>query len=291
MDDLEGLAELCAVVENQSFTRAADELGVSASNVSRKISALETRLGLRLLHRTTRSVNLTDLGAQYYERASAILADIRTLSSDLSEQQNQVKGLIRVTAGGVFAETCISEALAEFALLHPKVQIEFDISERRTDLIRERFDIAIRHGMPTDPDLKVRKLVERNMIVCASPGYIRKHGRPETPQDLLSHSCLSMPGVTWPFSAGAKTVEIKVRGRWQSGNGRALATAAIKGLGITRLAETYVQQAIADGTLVSLLNKYQEPPQQTVLVYPTRQYMPYRIRCLLDFLVERAAPC
>ncbi|MEM8750827.1 MAG: LysR family transcriptional regulator [Pseudomonadota bacterium] len=287
MKGLGGVLEFCSVVEQGGFTRAAETLGVSASFVSRRVVDLETRLGVRLLNRTTRQVNLTDLGAQYYERVSDIWDELETLETDLSDQQNMVKGRLKVSAGGIFGETWVADALCAFATEHPLIDVELQITERRIDLLREGFDLAIRHGMPSDPDLVVRPFSKRRIIVCASPYYLAQHGAPASPEELSQHSCLMVPGAKWDFIQGGQLASKKLNGRFSSGNGPALATAAVKGLGIARLAETYVSQYLGSGALVPLLVDYEVPVQETVIVYPSRDRLPHRMRTLIDFLVAR----
>lgn len=285
MNELDGLAEFCAVVDHGGFTRAAEALGVSPSFVSRRVSDLEARLGVRLLHRTTRQVNLTDMGAQYHERATGVLNDIRDMEADLAERQNRIAGRIRISAGGLFGETHVAEALAAFAAEHPAVEIELDVSARRIDLIREGFDLAVRHGMPDDPDLVVRRIASRRMIVCAAPDYITRHGKPERPGDLSGHICLAA-SRDWAFVERGKPVTVRIESRWSSNNGVALAGAARAGLGITRLADTYVTSNLTAGDLVSLLQDFEVELQPTVLVYPSRDRMPVRLRTLIAYLSE-----
>ncbi len=285
MKELDGLAEFCAVIDQGGFTRAAEALGVSPSFVSRRVSDLEARLGVRLLHRTTRQVNLTDIGAQYHERATAVLNDIRDMEADLAERQNRVVGRIRVSAGGLFGEIHVAEALADFAALHPEVEIDLDISARRIDLIREGFDLAVRHGMPDDPDLVVRRIGTRRMIVCAAPAYLQANGTPHAPSDLAEHTCLSAQR-DWAFVDGDRPMTVRVESRWTCNNGVALVRAARQGLGITRLAETYLARDVAMGRLAPILQEWEVAPQPTVLVYPSRDRMPHRLRTLIGYLVK-----
>lgn len=286
MRHLDGLSEFCAVVDEGGFTRAAERLGVSASYVSRRVSDLEARLGVKLLNRTTRQVNLTDLGQRYHEQATAILGDIATLEADMAEQQNLVKGRIRIAAGGRFGETHVAEALAAFARLHPDVEIELMVSDRRVDIAAERFDLAVRHGMPEDPDLVVRRIAQRRMIVAAAPGYLDTQGVPSVPDDLRDHACLLAPGQVWRFAHDGKAFAVDVRGRWSSNNGRALAIACAQSLGIVRLAETYLAHGIDAGDIVPILEPYEVPPQETVLAFPSRDHLPYRVRTLIGHLSE-----
>ncbi|MEM7671607.1 MAG: substrate binding domain-containing protein, partial [Pseudomonadota bacterium] len=226
------------------------------------------------------------IGQRYYERATDILDDIETLEADLAEQQNLVKGRIRVAAGGLFGETWVSAQLAAFAALHPQVDIQLDITDRRVDLVREGFDLAVRHGMPSESDLIVRKLSTRRMMVCASPDYLTRRGNPDHPGDLGAHVCLAATGQRWMFQDNGRHFEVKVSSRWTSNNGAALAIASQAGLGITRLAETYCSTGIEAGTLVPLLQAFEMTPQETVLAYPSRERLPYRVRSLITFLTD-----
>lgn len=281
---LDGLLEFCTVADLGSFTLAAGALGVSVSFVSRRVSDLENRLGAPLLNRTTRRVALTEMGARYHERARIILAEVRSLDAELADEHGHLKGPIRVTAGGRMGEGRVTEALVAFTHLHPAVEIELQIMERRVDLIREGYDLAIRHGMPPDPDLVIRHLDTRRLIVCASPDYISVNGVPRTPEDLIRLPCVGAPDQRWQFHRNGKPFEVKVRSRWLSNNGPALATACELGLGLARLADTYVGQALTAGRLLPFLEAYELPPQEIVLVYPRRDRVPYRVQRLIEHL-------
>lgn len=287
MKNFNGLIEFVSVVENGGFTAAAKVLGASPSYVSRRIAALEERLGAKLLHRSTRRVKLTEIGAQYFEKAADLLHRFEDLETALADQHNLVIGDIRVTAGGKFGETEVASALADFALAHPQLRVFFHISTRRADLIEEGFDLAIRHETPGDPELIARKLTSRRMVVCATPEYLDKFGRPSVPDDLHGHHCLASGHVPWLFQVGEANHELKMQGRWSSNNGEALVQAALRSLGLARLAEIYVQDAVAAGRLEIVLEDYELPPSTTYLVYPSREYIPYRLRVLIDFLVDR----
>lgn len=289
MKDLEGLVEFCAVVENGGFTRAGEAIGMSAAFISRRVAGLEARIGARLLHRTTRRVNLTDIGAQYYERAKAILTDIEALSSDMSEQQELVKGTIRVTAGGAFGEGWVRDAIVDFAGQFLDVEMELLLTDRQVDMVAERFDLAIRHGMPRDPDLIMRRVSSRRMIVCGAPDYFARKGLPEAPEDLLHHDGLRTKGLKWLFSTGGnEPYEIRPPARLWSNSGQVLARAAEQGLGVARLADAYVASAIEAGRLVRVLEDYEVPAQDIVLCYPSKDYLPFRVRKLIEFLAARS---
>lgn len=286
MKKLVGLIEFIAVVDNEGFTAAANVLGMSASYVSRRVSALEAHLGVRLLNRSTRSVNLTEIGSQYYDEAAMILGQLDELEIKLANQQKRVVGDIRISAGGSFGENAIAFALADFALKYPEVNLDLDISNRQIDLSVEGFDLAIRHGSAGNPDLISRKLTSRRMVVCASPGYFARHGMPKKPGDLQQHNCLSSKGIPWRFKNNDNSYEVKVAGNWGSNNGQALMNAALRHLGVVRLADIYVKDALKNNRLEIVLQEYELPSSTTFLVYPAREYLPYRIRTLIDFLAE-----
>ena len=286
MSKLDGLLEFATVVDRGGFTAAAEALGVSASYVSRRVSALEERLGTRLLHRTTRRVGLTDIGALYHERALAILSDIDELEDDIADQQQLAVGSIRISAGGMFADHYLAPALAEFSALYPNVRIELDIAARQVDLVKEGYDLAIRYGMPNDPDLIARRLTTRRMLTCGAPAYFERAGRPQVPNDLKNHDCLTHAYLPWRFqSSGGAPFEVGVQSRWSSNSGNALIKAALAGLGLIYVASTSVDKLIETKALEPVLTDFELPPLTTYLVYPSRQRLPHRMRLLIDFLV------
>ncbi len=286
MKHLDGLLEFCNVVEHGGFTRASEAMGLSTSYISRSVSNLEDRLGVRLLNRSTRRVNLTDLGRQYYERALGILDDIELLEADLADQQKLVKGIIRVTAGGQFGETFVARTLAEFAKEFRDVKIYLDVTSRQVDLIEENFDIAIRHGAGSSQDLISRKLGERRIMVCASREYVEEHGVPETPEDLKNFDCISSGGAEWEFQRDGTPFSVKVPGRMCSNNGAALVEVAKAGLGYARIAENYLCDDLRAGNLVAVLEDFELPPQETFILYPSKEYLPYRLRVVIDYFVR-----
>jgi LysR family transcriptional activator of dmlA len=287
MRRLDGLLEFIAVVEHGGFGAAAEHLAVSASYVSRRVSELEQRLGVRLLHRTTRRINLTDIGAQYLERSRQVLERIADIEADVAEMQSLVIGTVRIAAGGWYGERVVARAVAEFARLHPRLHVDLEISDRRVDLIREGFDLAVRHGPPGTPNLIARRIDSRRMRVCAAPAYLAGRAVPKTPQDLADHACLTAPFQPWQFDVDGEIREMHVDGPMVSNNGPALREAALAGLGLARLPEIYLEDMLMSGALVLLLERYEVPPSPTYLVYPSRERMPFRVRALIDHLVER----
>lgn len=287
MASQEGLREFVAVVEHGGFTASAEVLGVSTSFVSRQVKRLEQRLNARLLHRTTRAVRLTDMGRIYYERSREILDRLEALESDMADLQQQPKGLVRVTAAGIYAEHFVAPALAEFVATYPEVSVELDTSMRVVDIVAEGYDLAIRMSALADSSLVARRVARRRLMVCASPAYLERHGRPKTPDDLRSHNCLTLPHMAWRFAYPNGVRSVRVRGSWTSDNGRTLVAAALRGLGVIRLADYYVDVELAGGELVVLLERYEIQDAATWIVYPERQHLPTRVRFMVDFLAER----
>ena len=201
MFDRGGLREFVAVVEQGSFTAAADLLDVSTSFVSREVKRLEERLSTRLLHRSTRTVRLTDTGRIYYERAREIQDRIQSLESDMADLQELPKGLIRITAAGLYAERYVAPALAEFMARYPDVSVMLDTRMGLVDIVEEGYDLAVRlHGDLPDSALIARKVAQRRIMVCASPAYLARCGRPKTPDELRSPNCLMLPRMPWRFA-------------------------------------------------------------------------------------------
>ncbi len=282
-----GLREFVAVVEQGGFTAAADALDVSASFVSRRVKQLEQQLGTRLLHRTTRTVRLTEMGRIYYERSREILDRLEALESDMADLQQRPKGLVRMTAPGLYAERYVAPAVAAFTVKYPEVSIELDTRMRVVDIVAEGYDLAIRMSALADSNLVARKLVPRRVMVCASPAYLARNGRPKDPDDLRSHNCLALPDMPWRFAYPDAIRVVKVRGSWISNNGRALVEAAALGIGLVRLADYYMDKELERGALEVVLEDFEVEDAATWIIYPDRHHLPTRVRFLIDFLAER----
>lgn len=280
-----GISEFAAVVDAGSFSAAAKRLGVSTSYVSRSVADLEARLGIRLLARSTRRVRLTDAGAEYYRRCADLIAGIEEANQTVVGETAEVVGRIRVAAAGAFAERYVAPALADFARRHPQVKIEIDFNTRRIDLIEEGFDFAIRYGVLEDSSLMVRKLASRALVACASSDYLQQRGIPADPEELKDHACLRSNRDRWRFNYPDGPRDIRISGPWTSNNGPALAAAAIRGLGIVYTPQVNVQDELADGLLVPILQDFWDRDRATWIVYPSRRHLPLRVRRAIDFLV------
>ncbi len=287
MLDQSGLREFVAVVEHGGFTAAAATLDVSTSFVSRQVKRLEDRLDTRLLHRTTRAVRLTEMGRVYYERSREILDRLEALESDMADLQERPKGLVRVTAPGLYAQRYVAPALAEFTTTYPDVSIELDTRMGLVDIVAEGFDLAVRMSALADSSLIARKVAPRRVLICGSPAYFARHAKPKEPDDLRSHNCLTLPDMSWRFAYPDSIRVVKVRGNWTSDNGRALVAAAVRGMGLVRLATYYVDEELARGELVPVLEGFEVKDAATWIIYPDRHHLPTRVRFLIDFLAER----
>ena len=287
MVDQSGLREFAAVVEHGSFTAAADALNVSTSFVSREIKRLEERLNARLLHRTTRKLQLTDMGRIYYDRGLEIRGLLDSLESEMADLQERAKGLIRITAPGLYADRYVAPALAEFTDKYPEVSIELDTSMKVVDIVDDGFDLAVRMSTLEDSSLIARKIAPRRIMVSASPAYLNRRGCPEEPEDLRSHNCLTFPDMPWRFGYPDGVRSMRVQGSWSCDNGRALVAAAERGVGLIRTTDYYVAAQLRRGELEVVLEDFEVEDAATWIVFPARDHLPTRIRFLIEFLCER----
>lgn len=281
----QGLEEFFQVVEQGSFTKAASALDVSTSHISRQLAQLESRLGTRLINRTTRTISLTDAGHQYLISLKNIRQALSDATDHLQGTQQSPKGLIRLTGAGDFMSNQITPLLVQFMKKYPQVKIEINFSGRNVNLIEEGFDIAIRFGRMQDSNLIARPLTTRHMSLVSTTCYLEQYGTPNTPDDLINHNCLIAITNRWRFNVEGKIKEIKVQGNWRSNNGDAIKQACLADLGIAHLAKDLVQPLVNQGKLIYLLDEYQVSDNATWLVYPKKDLIPHRVRLLIDFLL------
>lgn len=292
IDRLRSMQIFVAVADAQSFTGAAQGLGLSRSMVSKLVMELETHLGARLLNRTTRRVSLTPTGVQYLERARRILADVSEAEDEVGEQATTLQGRIRLNAPMSFGISHVAAVVADFMLKHPAVQVDLVLNDRRIDLVEEGFDLAVRIGHLADSSLIARRLCVEPLVICASPDYLAKHGTPQTPADLAEHRCLDYVhsgGETaqWAFSAPDGTAEVaRIAPVLRCNNGDAISVAAVQGLGIAEQPRFLVEQALASGRLVQVLEGYAAQDLPVAAVYPQARLMSARVRALIDHLVK-----
>jgi DNA-binding transcriptional LysR family regulator len=288
MDVFEGLREFLAVAETNGFSAAARSLGLSASHVSRRVSALEARLGAQLVARTTRRVRLTDVGREYYERCAEMMQRLEETNQLVSGQMAELEGRLRVSVAGVFAEHFIVPALAEFALEHPKLAVEINFDTHVVNFVEEGIDFAIRYGDLSDSSLIARKLADHTSIAVASPAYFARHGHPQKPQDLRRHNCLIFgDNERWRFQTAEGPKVVRVSGNWRSNNSSAIVEACRRGMGIAYIQRSNFGSALRDAQLAVTLEPYWATGTTSWIVYPSRKYLPIRARLAVDYLLDR----
>ena len=285
------------VVQAGSLSGAARELGVSTAVVSRTLAALEGRLGVRLLHRTTRSLRLTDEGASYYETCQRILAEIEEADAAVTSRRVEPQGVLKVALPASFGHQHIAPLIPRFAAQFPKVELALSLSDRSINLIEEGFDLAVRIEELKDSSLAARKLAPNRRVVCASPAYLRQYGEPKTPQDLARHNCLVANwehgfAMTWDYkSPVGKRGSIRVTGHYACDNWEVLREWAIAGLGVALKSTWDVRRQLEDGSLVALLPGYDFGTEVGIYaVYPHRRHLPAKTRVFIDFLAESFGP-
>ena len=288
------MAIFARVIERGSFAAAAGDLGLSPSAVSKLITRLESRLGARLLNRTTRRLALTAEGEVFLDRARTILDAIEAAEAEIISARRGPQGHLRVHAFPTFAVDHLSPALPDFLARYPRVSFEFVVTNREVSLIDDNIDIALQVGPLGKSPFVARKIADLTQVVCASPAYLARHGRPAHPSDLARHSCLTLSHVpasrVWPFTAGGDAVRVEVAGPAAADSAHMLLRLAIGGLGIIRFGDIVVAQAIRDGLLVPVLEDWQEAGNFPLwaLHRAGRQRIP-RVKAFLDFLMERFA--
>ena len=283
-----------AVVEAGSFTGAADKLNLSRGMATRYVAQLEEHLGVRLLQRTTRKLSLTEAGNDYYERAVQVLAMIAEAESSVAQEASVPRGILRVSSSNAFGARHLGLAIAEFLQQYPGVQIDVTLSDRVVNLVEEGFDVAIRVATAIDPGLVARKLGHARLVVCAAPGYLKKHGVPEVPGDLVRHQCLTYAYVSspneWRFRRAGVEQKILVSGSLNGNSGDILRSAAVEGLGVTLQPDFMIDDALREGRLIRVLADWETDDLGVFAVYPNRKFLPPKVRSFIDFLVERFGP-
>ncbi|MNZ39503.1 HTH-type transcriptional regulator DmlR [compost metagenome] len=273
------------VVEYHSFTQAAQSLGMQKSTVSRRIVLLEERLGVRLLNRTTRKLRLTEVGQAYYDRCRQIMLDFAEAEQAVMQLQQAPSGLLRITSPIEFGQIYLAGVLGDFMRLYPQITAEVELTSRTVDPLEEGVDIAITVGQPEDSTLIARRLLLSNRCLCASPEYIRQHGRPERVEDLERHRAVLLSQDSqryWPLSSGS------VPCQWvlSCNNITFAREAVLAGAGIAALPELIVDAWIKAGRLVRLLPEVQLPAGEIYAVYPSRRFQALKVKAFLDFVIQ-----
>lgn len=298
MDKLRAMETFVRIVDRGTLTAAADSMRISLPSVVRTLAALERLVGVRLLHRTTRRISLTDEGREYYERCGRILAATHEAEAALSARRLAPRGFMRVTAPVMFGRLHLAPLVAPFLERHPALQVELLLLDRVIDVVEEGVDVALRIGHLGDSTLVAIGVGETRRVVCASPGYLRAAGTPRTPADLSSHRCVDFTGLAaggeWPFGAGRAARRIAVRPVLASNQIDVVLVACVRGLGLAQLLGYQVQSLLEAKRLVRVLRAFETPAMPIHLVYASGRLLSTNVRAFVDWMVprlrERVAP-
>ncbi|WP_432348671.1 LysR family transcriptional regulator (plasmid) [Shinella yambaruensis] len=283
--DIEDLRTFVEVADAGGVTSAALRLGISKSMVSRRLIRLEAELGTQLLARTTRGAALTEAGATFRDYAARVCAEI-DVARETILPAGELCGRLRIAAPLSFGPTHFAPVLADMARRHPQLHIHTSYSDRFVDLVAEGFDCAIRIGTLQDSSLIARRIGPLHGKFVASPDYIRTHGSPETPEELVAHQALMQDMETWQLMDGDRVMTVNPRGRFKADSGVALAVAAAAGLGIAALPDYLIQDYMASGALVPVMTRHPPPPAGIFIVRPPGQHPARKVRVLTEMLIE-----
>ena len=283
--NIEDLRTFVEVADAGGVSPAARRLGVSKSIVSRRLGRLEAELGVQLLARTTRGASLTEAGLTFRNHAARACAEI-DVATETMLPAGELRGRLRIAAPLSFGPTDFAPVLAEMARRHPQLHIHTAYSDRFVDLVAEGFDCAIRVGYLQDSNLIARCVGPLYGKLVASPDYIRVHGSPEAPEELISHEALMQGTETWQFMDGDAVITVHPRGRFKADNGTALVAAATAGLGIAWLPDGLTNEYVASGALVPVMTRYPPPPAGIYVIRPPGQQPARKVRVLIELLIE-----
>ncbi len=290
MEGFGAIPVFVAVVENGGFSAAARTLGISKSAVSKRINQLEAHLGVRLLHRTTRKLSLTEAGERYFEHAAQALTAAGQAEDAVTELQGEPQGHLRISAPMSFGRLHVAPLIPKFLKRYPKLQIDLVMDDQKVNLVSGGFDVAIRAGNLPASTLIARKLAPVRQVLCASPDYIDRYGRPATPAELSDHNCVlysySGDANEWTLIGEGGPETMTVSGSYQVNNSEALLEALREGVGIGRLPTFVAGPDLKTGRLVKLFESYRIPEFNIYAVFPERQYLPAKVRAFLDFAIE-----
>jgi len=291
--DINSLNLFLEVMHHHSFTEVANQYGVAPSSVSRTIANLEKELGFRLFQRSTRKLEPTEAGLIYFERISPVIEELEAAKQIATDLNEEPKGMLRVTASTVYGQTNIAPLLPELAKKYPLLTIELLLTDAYLDLIEERVDVAIRLGSLQDSSYIAKLIKPIQFIICASPDYIEKHGKPTKPEEVSKHNCLIFPRVghsnNWLFKDDNQEVyEVQIRSRCTITNSKAIKQCAVLGMGLALLPDWLVNNDIRGGILERLYDDYSVTATDynsgIYILYPSKEYMPFKTRLFIEHL-------
>lgn len=291
MGQLENMQLFVKVAELGSITKTADHYNIAKSAVSRRLAELEGNLGIKLIQRTTRKSHLTEAGELYLQKCHYFIGEITALNNQLVSEKQSLSGTLKIAVPLSFGIMHLIPALDEFLTEHEQLKLDIDFSERKVDMIEEGFDLAFRIGNLQDSSFKARKITRIKHTLCASKDYLEKNGQPKNLNELKKHKLLKYSdtpssGFTL-MSADGKSHLVNMETRYRSNNGDFLKQMALSGHGITILPSFITGEQIKSGKLVQLLPDFQSIPMHAYALYPNNQYLPQKVRMLIDFLIEK----
>ena len=289
MDKLKQIESFASVATKGSLTAAAKAEGVAPAVIGRRIDALEERLGVKLLVRTTRRISLTHEGSAFLDDCQRVLADLSNAEASVSAGGVKASGYLRITAPGGFGRRHVAPMVPKFVAQHPDVHVSLNLSDRVVDIVNEGFDCAVRVGDLPDSSLVSVRLADNRRLCVAAPAYLQRAGVPKSPAELQRHECLTLSSDAsqtrgWAFSAGGTVTHIRPNGRLDCSDGEVLHDWCVQGLGIAWRSTWEVDQDIAAGRLVTLLGDYDAPPNGIYALFPQRKHLLLRVRLWIDFL-------
>ncbi|MDC0610454.1 LysR family transcriptional regulator [Vibrio sp.] len=286
MANWEGISEFVSVADTGSFTKASERLNTSVANVSRRVAALEERLAVKLLIRTTRKVSLTEAGNIYYAQCKQLLDGLEQADLAVTKMQSAPMGRLKITAPVTYGERMIAPCLHNFLQLYPRLELELILTNKRLDMVEQGIDIAIRLGQLSDSSFVGKKLRPRTLHVCGSPDYFNRYGIPHALSELSHHQCLVGTYDHWRFKDNQHARSMGIHGRVRCNSGMVLLDAALKGMGIAQLPDYYVKDYIDSGQLVEVLHHYRDDREGVWAVYPKNRHMSPKVRTVVDYLAE-----
>jgi DNA-binding transcriptional LysR family regulator len=290
MDRLDAMEMFVRIVETGSFSAVAREMGTTQPTVSKQLTALEKRLGARLLQRSTRKLSLTESGQTYYERCKRIVDEVREAEGTLGKLQTSLSGSLHISASIAFGEIFLTPLVLQFQQRYPELSVELSTNDRFIDLVEEGVDVAVRIGRLSDSSLVARRIGSTRRIAVATPGYLLEHGTPRHPLDLTNHNCLLYSylstGNEWQFHGPEGEIRVRVSGSFKSNNGHALAEAVRAGVGIAMGPDWLMHARLATGEIQEILADYAPEALHINAVYPSNRLLSAKVRAFIDFLQE-----
>ena len=295
MDGFSDLAFFSLLARKGTLAAAAQELGITPPAVSKRLAAIERRLGVRLLNRTTRRISLTPEGEIYLGEGVRVLEDLETLERSVAGSRALPQGVLRVSATLGFGRRRIAPVLSRFARDYPLVEVQLHLSDRPVNLVEQRFDVQVRFGELPDARLTARRLAHNQRLLCAAPAYIARAGMPATPRELVQHQCIFLREGdetfgTWHLQSGTRQETVKVRGALSSNDGESALAWALDGHGILMRSQWDAAELLRAGTLVPVLADWRPPDSDIYLVFQTKHNISAKTRALVNFLLATFAP-